>query len=415
VNGCMEDYRRYMDRVSVDEDLHRGIMSRMVHKPMKKFCGVRRCVAVLASVVVIAVGIWVVPRLPCFSHATNSYIALVFNRTEEGALLDLAKRYIPGYFKQELSQEDTASLFGDAWRLLNKDYEVIADAGFSGQGVLEEVFVTFKKRRAGKVIKIHMIADEPVLLDYLYPDHAELSDVNGTVVMAGFWKSSSTIESTHYYAAFVLDGTGYYVESVGDETAKEDLTAIVGMIIESGGQNLSRIKPDSIPNWREDVLTLTEAKDDPDFGMYAPNGSPDDLTLESARRVLNQRQNQLCITWSSGMRYLRWTIRPLEEQDIARVVDVDVPETYDLGLYPIPRAESVPTELRAIVDNPIVKAEELTMEFVRARSYTVNDAGDDNTGYRMNFGVLYGDILVELRGKGVNPETIYDMLEEIVL
>ena len=50
------------------------------------------------------------------------------------------------------------------------------------------------------------------------------------------------------------------------------------------------------------------------------------------------------------------------EEDEGRLTSVADTENYDLSLYPIPRASSVPDDLREIVDNPIFSAGELTMD-----------------------------------------------------
>ena len=87
-------------------------------------------------------------------------------------------------------------------------------------------------------------------------------------------------------------------------------------------------------------------------------------------------------------------------------------EQYDLSLYPIPRADSVPEELREVVDHPIFQKEELCQEAVQRRAYTVEDAGDSQ-GPRMSFGVRYGDMVVELSAKGVDPGWVYAQLASL--
>lgn len=102
----------------------------------------------------------------------------------------------------------------------------------------------------------------------------------------------------------------------------------------------------------------------------------------------------------------------LGEDDEARITSVADTRNYDLSLYPIPHANSVPYELREIVNDPIFRSEELTLEAVQARAYEVLDAGDE-PGCRMRFGVLYGDTLVEINVKGARPEAIVQILQEI--
>ena len=64
------------------------------------------------------------------------------------------------------------------------------------------------------------------------------------------------------------------------------------------------------------------------------------------------------------------------------------------------------------MNDPVFKAEELTLEAVYRRSYKVQDAGDTD-GWRMNFSVLYGDILVSVNAKGVDPEWVYQHLIDL--
>lgn len=101
------------------------------------------------------------------------------------------------------------------------------------------------------------------------------------------------------------------------------------------------------------------------------------------------------------------------EEDEGRLTSVADTENYDLSLYPIPRASSVPDDLREIVDNPIFSADELTMDAVWARAYTTGESGDSN-GWRMAFSVRYGDTIVEVRTNGIDPEWVYHQLKKLI-
>ena len=70
-------------------------------------------------------------------------------------------------------------------------------------------------------------------------------------------------------------------------------------------------------------------------------------------------------------------------------------------------------ELREIVDNPIFDANELTLETVYMRAYKADEAGDVD-GWRMAFSVKYGDVIVEVRTKGVEPEWVYQQLMNLL-
>ena len=114
--------------------------------------------------------------------------------------------------------------------------------------------------------------------------------------------------------------------------------------------------------------------------------------------------------WSKGYSDISWKVQFYTEEDASRMTKVSENERYDLALYPIPRAESVPMELQSVVDNPIFDIEELTLDAVWKRAYKVEDESDE---WRMVFSVMYGDILVEVRTEGVTPEWLYRRLKEI--
>ena len=105
-----------------------------------------------------------------------------------------------------------------------------------------------------------------------------------------------------------------------------------------------------------------------------------------------------------------WTVSYFTEADATRVTSVADLENYDLSLYPIPRADSVPEELREIVNDPIFLAEELTLDAVYARAYRVSDSGDTD-GWRMQFTVRYGDYLISVNAKGIDPQWLYQQLQ----
>jgi hypothetical protein len=164
--------------------------------------------------------------------------------------------------------------------------------------------------------------------------------------------------------------------------------------------------------FRNDHLSLEEARADTDFGAYLPKRVPSGFAFESASRYIDKKSNFLSVLWFKGMGEIHWTVSKLEEKDKARITSVADKENYDLALYPIPRAESVPKELREIVNDPIFIIDDLTLEAVKARSYEVRDTGDVS-GPRMGFSVLYGEILVKLNVKGASPEEVFDMLMQV--
>jgi hypothetical protein len=92
----------------------------------------------------------------------------------------------------------------------------------------------------------------------------------------------------------------------------------------------------------------------------------------------------------------------------SRIVDIAKEETYNVHLYEIPYASSVPDEIRLMFNSPIFREEDMSLEVVRARMKSVSDAGDTDTP-RGDFSVLYDEgILVAFDGRG-SAEEIWNM------
>ncbi|NLT39659.1 MAG: hypothetical protein GXX89_04260 [Clostridiales bacterium] len=119
------------------------------------------------------------------------------------------------------------------------------------------------------------------------------------------------------------------------------------------------------------------------------------------------------VTWTKGYSELRWTVSDMTEADAERQTPAANTENYDLSLYPVPRAESVPDYRRETVNDPVFLSYELTQEVVNMRADYSNEPGDE--GVRLRFGVHYSDneMLVEISSKGVSPEWIYEKLMEL--
>jgi hypothetical protein len=160
-------------------------------------------------------------------------------------------------------------------------------------------------------------------------------------------------------------------------------------------------------------ITLAEARADTNFGRYIPESSPPGFAYEDGIRITESEVDTLQVSWSKGLDYLKWKVGSMRPELRNRTTGVAERENYDLSLYPIPMAESVPDELRQIVDHPIFLYDEMTLDTVYARSrYIDNDRGD-TAGYRTDFGVLIGDNLIEITAKGLTPEEVWEMLQNV--
>lgn len=429
----MKAYSKYMDNISVSSILHQKIMSCVSDAIPKRWTiMVRRYTAVFACIAVALFGVFGMPKLtqhnvtpapeddpsvlePGFSTSipdTSSKYTLYFNKAE-GQSAD--KINIPGHFWQELTDDELKAVFPH----LTETHTITATANFQSNGSRASLFNIDAHAVSSAGLKTYIqLAPGEVVLDYRFDVEAKASDVLGTAVTAGYFETrpnSKGLRDVIFFAAFKLSDIAYYVELGGTEAEKEalknEISEIVGLLIKGGAADIDVFHP-VIPELRNDSLNLDEAREDADFGTYIPVTLPKGFVFESAIRFINQESNLLSVNWTKGMGYISWKVSLLKDNDKTRITSVDDTKNYDISLYPIPRAESVPDELREIVDNPIFLIDELTLDTVRARSYEVLDSGDEK-GHRMRFSVLYGDVLVELTAKGVSPEAMLDMLQEV--
>lgn len=327
--------------------------------------------------------------------------------------VDAVRRYIPGYFTEALDDGELAALTPDGSA---PDMTLSGYAGFDGEGTPIDVFLTVTAPFLDGPVDVHISRNE-YAHRYELSGELVLSTVNGVDFKVYRWNPAEDRlrleahgEINGYFFVF-----GYEGGTEAPDRAAEDLSVILDCFSRcaDGKPDLSAVTPQAIPEFFDRKLTLTEAKADADFGAFMLGDLPGGFVEETIRRYKDQNNDYLSGLWIKGYDSLQWKVSRYTEADAHRVTSVEDIENYDLSLYPIPHGESVPEELRQIVGNPIFMAEELTLEVIYARAYKVEDAGDTD-GWRMAFSVKYGDMVVEVRTKGVEPEWVYQQLMDIL-
>ena len=325
---------------------------------------------------------------------------------EVSSMIVAHRPYIKGVFSEPLNDTELTALLPSA------DLTCSGYARFDDKGNLLDIEMQTETTLPESPVTIGL-ADYFFGFDYVLSGAEMVSVCNGLDYRVYQYKTGNTVELSAYtiindiYFAFVMN-----VPQDDLEQAKEAFRHVLECFAyyEEGKPDLSIIVPEEIPELTEQTFdTLTEAMAEPDFGRYLPSEIPAGFGDASIYRFKFQDSNFLTATWSRGMDDLSWVVTPCTEEDAHRLTSVDDKKNYDLSLYPIPRADSVPDELREIVDNPIFEAEELTLEAVYCRAYKVDDAGDTD-GWRMRFSVKYGDVIVSVSTKGVEPEWLYQQL-----
>lgn len=316
---------------------------------------------------------------------------------------------IPAVFTRALTEEELDALTpGKPVGYM----QLSGTACFNGEGTLQGVTLTVTTTAPEAPVTLVITPAGGMPRDFVLPEEGELSPCNGVDYRVYEYGGAAGVTLA---AEAELGGSDFFftLATAQDELtqAKQDFAEILECFTyyDEGQPDLSAITAGELPWWTERALTLTEARQDERFGAYLPAAVPRGFAEESVRRWRDQWSQGLSALWTRGYDELSWQIRDFTEADEQRLTTVEETENYDLSLYPILRAESVPEALREIVDDPVFEAAELTEEAVRVRVYRVEDSGDSD-GWRMAFSVRYGDTLITVRARGVAPDWVWQQL-----
>ena len=400
----MKAYNEYPENTSVSDTLHSRFLSCAADAgPTRRPTIVKRCATVFACLAVILLGVLTVPHL-----LPNNVIPIVApSQQPESTAPAIAEP--GGSEKHDDDLSSTAIIDGSDYTQADSSYMIPSPGSclyfmevrkammeYSGTGTMLfpaiDIFPAEGQSEATKE-EIQAEAERLSALGYrIGYSKAWTYKGQGEKVPYTFLSGLFTVEELENFNANSDYGYAFRFTHNGDGSAvKADTSAF-----ESSSNELD----------------LTAARADPDFGAYLPGDLPSGFAFESAARVNNRGKNSLNAIWTKGMSYIEWHVSALKNDGEGRITSVTDTKNYDLSFYPIPRADSVPDDLREIVNDPIFHSGELTQEAVQARAYEVSDAGDE-PGYRMRFGVLYGDMLVEVYVKGAAPEAIFQILQQI--
>lgn len=402
----MKAYLDYMDGIQVSPELHGKIVER-VHAPKRRAPRLGTALAGVAAALLLAFLLSTIDFRLDFGPSPGSdpgqwlhqdSISLrggTLHFAQAEAVAQEANRIL-GFFQEEVAQDTVAGIFGGAHPVPQGFSLETATAGYGHAGGLVDIHLSYSdgQEEIGLFFGRNYLFQVPVV-----------SAIHGTEVVAGYWPLQ---EGSIYWAGFERDGRDCYLESASQSLLVETLDLVLG-----GAMDTSGVVPKVIPEFRHDKLTLEQARRDPDFGSFVPGTPPQGFAFSSATRYLDQSSDQLLVSFQAGMRYVELSIARKSPDTNARIIEVLEPETYDLELYPIPWADSIPDELWDKVTRPVFLWQDLTMDVLRARAYQVQDAGDDSSGYRMNFSVLWGDMMLDCRVKGSTPEAVMQMLKSI--
>lgn len=166
-------------------------------------------------------------------------------------------------------------------------------------------------------------------------------------------------------------------------------------------------------------LTLEEARCQALVGEYLPLNVPDGYVLESAKgSAADSDAKEVIVCFSRGMDTIvihvtdKYGSEESKQQLEERMADLENAESYNVHLYEIPYAETVPEEYQESFYNPVFRVEDMTRELVEARMKIVADAGDTDTP-RGNLAILYDNgVCVEINADAT-VEEVWTMIQSI--
>ena len=350
-----------------------------------------------------------------------------------------------GSFARDLTWEDIQTIFwgpegrpesghskepdGELpWMLFWGGYTLTGRALYDSGGNLLWVNLWGEQEETGSAFTLTLRPGELPFACGLYPD-VETTEVFGVPVTGwsreedGAWVCCSEFMAGEVGVRFENRSAPFGSEygEEGRDVAEGGAQMFNALLVRQalatdGGFALDRLmEAEKVPAWREaEFSSLEEARQESAFAPWLPE---EDFSGygEFYGRMTWQEGNEhtLYLRWSWGYDDVSIMVHLPEGDTVwGNVVDADAPETYDLRLYPVPRADSVPEEYRETVGNPVFRAEEMSREVVEARAYAPNELGDTNS-LRIHFSVLHPDgTLVDYDCEGLSVDQVWGLVRD---
>lgn len=343
-----------------------------------------------------------------------------------------------GSFYVELTLEDLQKLFWGPqgkpestsadlpWALFWDGYTIQIGARYDGNGDLWMLTVYGSKGLDTFELEISPGRLPP---QCLADPNGESADVNGTEVTSyyhAYDRDGDGLTDHICTSEFLVDGYGYRFRNVYTETGEEEYDVAGAaqffnacFVMRTAQWTDSRCyfdhlaHTDNIPAWEETPFdTLAAARERADFAPYLPETAPVNWSEFYGRLSYQEgNYNYLFVRWTKGYDNVEIDVHLPEGEDLdyyhTQLVDVNVPESYDWRLYDGPISDTVPPEYRSAFYKPAFRAEDMSLEVIRARMH------DHDTGGEIcHFYVIHENgVVVSYDCSGVTAEAIWDMIE----
>ena len=440
----MKNYEMYMDRQSVSDSLHEGLLT--LEPPARRSGDWRRWGALAACcVLAVGLGLWRLgarqtpgedgPGTSAISGQeplTDDVPQITYRRETVSVAAAIA---LPdGSFTRELPAEQLAALLAREGESLDSvlaalgwtDYALRGEAIYDGAGQLWLLTVT-GQHPDGPEFTLELCPGELPPSCVVTPAQ-ESTQVNGVSVSAwyGSWDRDGDGKTEHVCESEFMAGdvgvhyenadapfTARYGSTDGELGGAQKLNAMaVGRFLGQGIDLSEIMTAEDVPAWREESFSsLTQARQEEEFAPYLPTENvPGCGEFYGHLSWQESSYNDLFVRWSRGYDDVEVAVCRCSQPQYA-LADVNAPEQYDVRLYDIPWSESVPEEYRDMVYDPVFRAEDMSLSVVQARTLYREDTGEGRT-VSIRFAVLHPDgTLVRYLCKGLTAEQVWAMVE----
>jgi len=383
---------------------------------------------------------------------------LIFNTPEPEYMQNISPVWY-GAFSHDLTEEEWRTVFPYL------DLPLEATVYYKEDGTIVELWAWMPFSAGQLQIRFWLDGFSYDLFQYGFAEDFSpvISDIHGvpvTAYMIAGWDSQASFRGEFMLGGFVFR----VLFSDTEEAGQARMTEIVNQLILGGLDGLAILEDPEIPELRSEALSLEEARLDPDFGSYVPINVPADFYLDGwPHRSIDQHENILRMEWQIpsdtdalynlytdwiarqnpdteplpfgeifwGIPSLRWSVSLVTEWDLARMVSAEDRHMYDWSLYPLEqrpddlrRFHEIPSEYSEVFHAPLFLAEEFTFDVLQARemmrvwpiqvmdgSYSedMRDIFLPLERYEFEFGVLFGDVLVQVSAVAVSAAELWGM------
>lgn len=338
-------------------------------------------------------------------YIENPDTPLVFNVVGEENVQQKAGRiaYPAGYFYSELNENELNTLFPQSLPL-----EFSGRALFTETGALHELKLSagaYSLTAADRVIRDCVYVWSEAKPDITLIDGCEITAVKVRHSENGLYSYEVSLKpGSVEYLLYCTD-----VEPENCEKTESELSLIAAALVQNGDGGFHSLKRAEVPEYFEYDTDFASAAADAEFGSLWLRSEPSGAQYSGIHRVKSgTRGNYLSGYWEfADGAYIEYKLRMLQENDKnALISSAAEREKYDMSLYSVPLADSVPQSLWSYVDFPLFESSVLSEDIVRSRVTKLSG------GFNIRFAVRYGSIVAEINSADIPSEQLYSLIAQ---